>query len=312
MLAFLVLALIATIVALVLAFRNSSGGGDLEGTARFAVVVLGSSGGVYEAGLSAYLLQPLNRPEWASDPHFLSLDAGSSLSGIRSVIANGSFEPLRPHYQAYLSELSAEERKEAQSFQGWILRTRIRGYALSHPHLDHILGLAVSSVADARLAFPGSNVTSPKPLLCSNFTAESLKQHVFNGKVWPNFATEGFPPALGTYSYEVVPEGRNVSVPGTCFVLQRFPLYHGHPYESAAFLVGCEEDYVLYLGDVGPDTVEEQRSLTNLWTAVAPYIRAKQLKAIFIECSYPNWLSRLLVVFFRLISSTLRVVCGLV
>jgi cAMP phosphodiesterase len=52
------------------------------------------------------------------------------------------------------------------------------------------------------------------------------------------------------------------------------------------------------LGDTGPDDVEKitqpdnttysPRYLSQLWQAMAPLVAADQLKAIFIEVSYPN------------------------
>ena len=54
------------ILLIVPLFLPGSGGDgpQPEETARFSVIVLGSSGGVYETGLSAYLLQPMNRKQW--------------------------------------------------------------------------------------------------------------------------------------------------------------------------------------------------------------------------------------------------------
>jgi cAMP phosphodiesterase len=47
-------------------------------------------------------------------------------------------------------------------------------------------------------------------------------------------------------------------------------------------------DYLLYLGDTGADTVEKSNKRTELWTAVAPLVKAAKLKAIFIEVSFDN------------------------
>ena len=44
----------------------------------------------------------------------------------------------------------------------------------------------------------------------------------------------------------------------------------------------------MYLGDTGADTVEKSSKLAELWTAVAPLVKSKKLKAIFIEVSFDN------------------------
>jgi 3',5'-cyclic-nucleotide phosphodiesterase len=45
---------------------------------------------------------------------------------------------------------------------------------------------------------------------------------------------------------------------------------------------------LLYLGDTGADSIEKSTDLKNIWQEIAPLIRAKHLKAIFIEVSFPN------------------------
>ncbi len=49
-----------------------------------------------------------------------------------------------------------------------------------------------------------------------------------------------------------------------------------------------QSDYLLYLGDTGPDEVEHSNQLANLWNHIAPLIQKKQLKSIFIEVSFSN------------------------
>ena len=49
-----------------------------------------------------------------------------------------------------------------------------------------------------------------------------------------------------------------------------------------------KNNYFLYLGDTGPDEIEKSDNLAKLWQVVAPLIKAKQLKAIMIEVSFPD------------------------
>lgn len=80
-----------------------------------------------------------------------------------------------------------------------------------------------------------------------------------------------------------------------------FRLCHICPYLSSAFLLSRRDQSsasVLYLGDTGPDDIEQitrtdnttysPRYLQQLWKAMVPLVAANQLKAIFIETSYPN------------------------
>jgi len=83
-------------------------------------------------------------------------------------------------------------------------------------------------------------------------------------------------------------------LPGSTLTLQGFLLRHNYPYLSTAFLVQNDlGEFVLYFGDVGPDSVEN--SLSNpydldtnriIWEHIAPLISDRLLFAIFIECSY--------------------------
>lgn len=80
-----------------------------------------------------------------------------------------------------------------------------------------------------------------------------------------------------------------------------FRLCHTCPFLSSAFLVSRREQpfaSILYLGDTGPDDVEKiirsdnstfyPRYLNQLWKSVRSLIALDQLKAIFIEVSFPN------------------------
>ena len=51
--------------------------------------------------------------------------------------------------------------------------------SLSHAHLDHISGLILNAPDD-----------SPKPILGLDATIDTLRDHVFNWRVWPNFGNE--------------------------------------------------------------------------------------------------------------------------
>jgi 3',5'-cyclic-nucleotide phosphodiesterase len=93
---------------------------------------------------------------------------------------------------------------------------------------------------------------------------------------------------LNKYNYQRLEDKNELSIPNTNLNVTTFSLSHVKPYESSAFLVRNNQDYLLYLGDTGADTVEQSDKLSTLWKAVAPLVASKQLKSIFIEVSFDN------------------------
>ncbi len=215
----------------------------------FQVVPLGVKGGIDEKNLSAYLLAPSNTND------FISLDAGTINAGIEKAIEKKAFK------------VSTSE----------VLKKYIKGYLISHAHLDHVSGLIINSPAD-----------SSKTVYATNKCMEMMENHYFNDQTWANFgdAGPGFP--LKKYHFQTLNLGEETPLTNTKMTVKSFPLSHVNPFESTAFLVKSENNYVLYLGDTGPDEVEKSNNLRDLWTAIAPLVKAKQLKGIFIEVSFPN------------------------
>ena len=215
----------------------------------FDVVPLGVKGGIDETNLSAYLLAPKNTNA------FICLDAGTINAGIEKAIANNEFT------------VTADV----------VLRKYIKGYLISHAHLDHVSGLIINSPAD-----------SSKTVYATKKCMEMMKEHYFNGETWANFGDEGPGFQIKKYHFQTLPFGEENKLSNTAMTVKAFPLSHVNPFESAAFLIKNEENYVLYLGDTGPDEIEKSNDLRILWQAVAPLIKEKQLRGIFIEVSFPN------------------------
>jgi 3',5'-cyclic-nucleotide phosphodiesterase len=69
--------------------------------------------------------------------------------------------------------------------------------------------------------------------------------------------------------------------------VEAYPLAHGET-DSTAFLIESKGSYILYMGDTGPDEVEKRSTTQALWSRVAPLIKTKCLRGIFIEASYPD------------------------
>lgn len=215
----------------------------------FQVVPLGVNGGITEDNLSAYLLAPVG------STNYISLDAGTLRAGIERAVAAKTFEvPAEVVHRRY-----------------------IKAYLISHPHLDHLAGMLLTAPDD-----------TAKTIYAQPACLETIQNHYFNWASWPNFGDAGTAPALKKYHYQRLTPSTETPLTGTSMSVRAFPLSHGKPYESAAFLVRNQNAYVLYLGDTGADAVERTDKLHYVWQAVAPLMKAHQLKGIFIEASYPN------------------------
>jgi 3',5'-cyclic-nucleotide phosphodiesterase len=228
-------------------------------TPAFDVVVLGDAGGLAEDDLSSFLVFP------AGADAGIALDAGTLHAGIRAALAKGAF-----------AKLPLDDGGELAP-EGQVLRKNVKAYLITHAHLDHVAGLILNSTDD-----------TPKPILALPATLDVLREHVFNWQLWPNFTTEGTAPALSRYTLLPLASGEAKDVPGTSFRVTAYPLSHGGTSESTAFLVDSGGASLLYLGDTGPDAVEGKGRLRALWTRVAPLVRDKELRAIFLEASYPS------------------------
>ncbi len=215
----------------------------------FKVIPLGVKGGIDESNLSSYMLAV----EGSND--YVCLDAGTIHDGIQKAVDSGLFSVATSQ----------------------VLRNYIKAYLISHAHLDHVAGLIINSPED-----------SAKNIYGLPFCIDILKEKYFTWKNWANFANEGDKPALNKYHYIVLSPGKEMTIEHTTMYVTAFPLSHSNPYQSAAFLIRHENNYLLYLGDTGSDEMEMTDNLNLLWRAIAPLITAGKLKAVFIEVSFPN------------------------
>jgi 3',5'-cyclic-nucleotide phosphodiesterase len=215
----------------------------------FNVVPLGVKGGIDETNLSAYLVAPIHTND------YICLDAGTLHAGIEKAVTNKVFD------------VSPTE----------VFRKYIKGYCISHAHLDHVAGLIINSPAD-----------SSKTVYATKKCMEMMENHYFNGETWANFGDEGPGFQLKKYHFQTLTIGEKTTIHNTTMTVKAFPLSHVNPFESTAFLIQNGDNAVLYLGDTGADSVEKSTDLNGLWKAIAPLIIQKQLRGIFIEVSFPN------------------------
>ena len=218
-------------------------------TPAFTIVPLGVKGGLDESNLSAYMVAP------AGQENYVCLDAGTLYSGIRKAVDHQTFNaPV-----------------------GTILRRNIKGYLISHPHLDHVAGMIMDSPDD-----------TTKIIYGMPYTLKVLEEKYFTWAAWANFGDAGEKPLLKKYHYAPLETGVSLQLEGTTMEVQAYPLSHGEPYLSTAFLVHSGDACLLYLGDTGADTIEHAGRLQQLWQVAGPLIKKGQLHGIFIETSFTD------------------------
>ena len=229
-----------------------------QAMAAFDVVALGVNGGVEEGNLTSYLVR--------SDDQklYLGLDAGSVMPGIRKALEKGSFPQVTAENAAPLTP------------QGAVFRNLIGGYFISHGHLDHLAGLIIGSPEDSK-----------KPIYGTADTIGTLRQHYFNGRVWPNFTDSGSGLRIGTYRLNLQRPEQRFSLGLTGLDGNIYPLSHGGT-SSSMILVSRNNQSFAFFGDTGPDEVEKSKNLDTVWRVLGSEIKAKRMKGLIIETSYPD------------------------
>lgn len=137
---------------------------------------------------------------------------------------------------------------------------------LTHSHLDHVAGLAL--LADTVL---GSR-TGPVTVHASHQVIDSLKKHLFNWALWPDFAS--IPSADNpVLRWEPFTPGATIELEGR--IITSYPVHHMDG--SVAYLAHQGKPGFLFTGDMC--------STPELWAAIA---HEKSMSKIIVDCSFPN------------------------
>lgn len=224
----------------------------------FDVTVLGARGGIQDGNLSAFMIAP------HGDGRAVTCDAGSLVNGLRVADEKGVFDAVEVPADSEYTRI------------GYVLTEQIKGYLISHAHMDHIAGLIAASPDDGK-----------KPIYALQSVNERIQRDYFNWETWPNFAHGGNPPQLKKYELTNLEAGKKQDLGGTAMTVTAFPLSHSGV-ESTAFLIESGDDALLCFGDTGPDEVEKSTDIKGVWTAVADKVKAGRLKGVIIETSYTN------------------------
>jgi cAMP phosphodiesterase len=152
-------------------------------------------------------------------------------------------------------------------------RENVQHIVLTHAHMDHIASMPI--FIDEEF----SRLTSPVMVYAIPDVISVLRQFIFNDQIWPNFEKitlpQGREPALEFYALE---PGTRIGLAGLCITL--IPVNHTVP--TAGLLVEDDAAAVIYTSDT---YVTDQ-----LWEVAN---RTENLKAIFVDVSYPNELEAL-------------------
>ncbi len=148
---------------------------------------------------------------------------------------------------------------------------KVDDVVLTHSHFDHIKDVPL--LADLLVG----RRTTPVRVHASTECAETLRQSIFNGKLWPDFTRipSARAPVLELRSFTT----------GQAFqagALRFQPVPVRHPVESVGFVVSNGRTSFAISGDTGPTT--------GFWRLVNA---TSGLKAVLVELSFPNELQRL-------------------
>ena len=154
---------------------------------------------------------------------------------------------------------------------------KIRHICLSHVHLDHIKDIAF--LADNRSlknqGMDAGNRTITIHSLAENNRA--LMQHFLNNDIWPDFTRipSASEPILRLHDIEA-------ETPFTIDGLTITAIPVNHPVPCTGFLLEENGTQIIYSGDTG--------STDRLWEVANAQ---PNLKAIIVDCSFPNTYQRL-------------------
>jgi 3',5'-cyclic-nucleotide phosphodiesterase len=158
-----------------------------------------------------------------------------------------------------------------------VLTDRIKGYLVSHAHLDHVAGLLIAFARRRQeadlLSCPSVGAASGRDLFQLGRLAELHRR----GKA-P--AAQEIPDRRARRRRRRAGAGHQDDV--TAFRLPKAASNRRRSWRDATAMP------ILYFGDTGPDAVEKATRMRDVWTAVAEKARQRKLKAILIESSYTS------------------------
>jgi ribonuclease BN (tRNA processing enzyme) len=163
-------------------------------------------------------------------------------------------------------------------------QARVTTVLVTHSHMDHV----------ASLPFLVENVfghaRAPLEVLAPEDVLVALRTHLFNDALWPDFSR-----IAGENGPSVTFRAVHAGVPFPADGLTATAVRVSHVVPAYGYVLSDGSSSVVFSGDTGP--TEE------IWAAAR---RLASLKALFVECSFPNDLQRIADVSSHLTPATLR------
>lgn len=154
-------------------------------------------------------------------------------------------------------------------------QAQVRDILLTHAHLDHIAGLANFIENVYGLAPTAPRVHAPEPVL------RTLREHLFNDQLLPDFVRLSEPPAMPFL--ELCPIVAEKPYTLGRFHVAAFHLDHTVP--TVGYAVNDEKNTIALVTDTAP-----------VPAAMALLARVPQLRAVFLEASFPSDMAQLAAV----------------
>ncbi len=160
----------------------------------------------------------------------------------------------------------------------------VRAVLVTHAHMDHVASLPflVENVFGRHAS--SLEIVAPEEIL------DALRKHLFNDALWPDFSRlpNDLAPAV---TFRAIPLGEPFDVAGLTGTA--IPVSHVVP--TCGYILEDDAASIVISGDTGPTDA--------LWKAA----RARRdVKGLFVECSFPNDLQHLADVSKHLTPATLR------
>lgn len=277
--------------------------------ASFEVTVLGASGGPDVGATQCFLIRPFG---WqglesvcidggAGSTQIAKMLAGETRNGLTESFYERDYEPVNRFFDSNApvrqgvsdSTLRAlDDSPKITSYRVAQVYESIKGYYVTHPHLDHIAAMVI----DSPLIF-NSQISMNKTIWGLPFTTDAIQRFIFNDSIWPNLI-HGGGQRLKTEALEDQVTTTNPTF--TNFEITPFRVSHGlaahHPQKKISSTVYLFRDKItdhciIICGDLEPDS--DEPLLSKLWSYVASTIPLHKIKAIIIECSSPMTIKEL-------------------
>lgn len=184
--------------------------------------------------------------------------------------------PINPHHQCNLISYVVNDHLAfdagALGLMPLAEQKKITSIFLSHVHADHI----------ATLPLLVDNVYRPGPdcvkLYAKQATIDDLRQHVFNGRIWPDVLQLASPDSP-FIEFRAIAHGQSIVENGV-----RVTAYDvNHTIPTLGFVVEDAQAAVAVVADTAP--------CDAIWEFLAGF---DKLQAVFLEISFPNalqWLA---------------------